>query len=461
MLWVAPSPLARDQIARDLAGSTPCPRVWCWDQVWANIASASADPAPARLSPAGIRAVLAEAIQRGRETDILGPLGAAVDQPGWQKRTLAQFAAWIRAERSPAAPPPGRSAAEVAQWLLFGHFSETLADIGARTPEGWAAWASRQLVDHPPPGWRDLSRTLIVVVEPVAPALAVRRVLTAWAERAAGLIVTLPFDPEPALSEVYAAVEPTRRFCLGLGLTEQAVADDPGSTDLDRELFRADSHLRPRLDGSGLQILGGPKGEGQALLIARLVRTALEAGVAPDDILILVPREDDDVATIRLVLASWDIPVAPGPTRRLATTPAITALRLVLRLSVEDWDVATLARLLRHNAIGWEGLGLSDPFRRFEAAATLTATRVYRNRDRLRKSLIATINKPRSKLQGGAHQTALEALNRISDKVDKLTFSGPWRGPRRSAPRVGWPSRPGCECPCSALGRDRRPWLGA
>ncbi len=161
------------------------------------------------------------------------------------------------------------------------------------------------------------------------------------------------------------------------GFIEEPVPGDPGVPDeLDRELFRADAHLRPALSGAGLQILGGPRGEGQALLIARRVRAALAAGVDPDDVLILVPREDDDVATIRATLATWGIPVAPGPTRRLATFPAVAALRLALRLPVEGWEVATLARLLRNGAIAWSRLDLGDPYRRFEVAAAVCATRV-------------------------------------------------------------------------------------
>ena len=371
--------------------------------------------------------MLAEAIQRGRETDVLGPLIAAVDQPGWQRRTLVQFATWTRNERRPEGPPPGKGRAEVAQWALFGHFNEVLSDIRARTPEGWAHWASSRLGTAPPPPWRDLSRTLLVIVEPVAPSPAVRRALEVWNERAGGLIVTLPYEAESALSEVYAAVEPTRRYFLDQGLGEEVVSTSTGPTTLDRELFRADAHRRPPLSGAGLQILGGPKGEGQALLIAERVRAGLAAGMTPVEILILVPREDDDAATIRSVLASWQIPVAPGPTRRLATSPAVAALRLVLRLSVEDWDVATLARLLRHGAVSWDKLGLGDTNRRFEVAAAITATRIYRNRIRLRKALERGLAEPRSKAHGETHESAREVLKRIADRLDPLVRSVPWR----------------------------------
>jgi len=383
------------------------------------------------LSPAGVRATLLEAIQRARETDVLGPLGVAVDQPGFQARTLAQFASWIRNERRPEGPLPGKSPSEAAQWALFRLFAETLDDIDARTPEGWAVWASRRLVEQPPTGWRDLGRTLIAVVEPVAPTPAIRRAMDYFHAWAGAVVITLPYDPEPALAEVYAAVDPTRRFFLDKAFSEQTFDNRPnpsGLTQIDRELFRADAHLGPRLSGVGLQVLGGPRGEGQALLVARRVLEAIEAGTSPDDVLVLVPREDDDVALIRSTLASWGIPVAPGPIRRLATTPAVSALRLLIRLPVDGWEVAGLSRLLRNGALDWAKLDLVDPFRRFEVAAAVCSTRVYRNRDKLLKALDRIIDeaKPGTN-QGQIQKVARDAIGRISKAVDPVVRSSPWR----------------------------------
>ena len=372
--------------------------------------------------------MLGEAIEQARETDTLGPLRAAVERPGLRRRLLGRFATWTRLERSPHAPPPGNGPVEAAEWALFGHFTATLADIHAQTPEGWATWASRILVESPPPGWRNLPDTFVALVEPVAPDPAVRRVVEHWAARAGGLVVSLPFDPEPALGEVYAAVEPTRRFFLDLGFAEEPVPDSPGLTALDRELFRADAHQRPPLSDDGMRILGGPKGDGQALLIARAVREALQAGTSPDEVLILVPREDEDVATIRAILRSWRIPVAPGPAGRLATDPAVAALRLVLGLTVRDWEVATFTRLLRHGAIGWDRLGLGDPFARFEVAAALNATRIYRDRDRLRSALERAIAQAKPTAPNKPHLEAARAtLDRLAALIDPAIRPGAWR----------------------------------
>ena len=378
-----------------------------------------------------MRAALLEAIQRAREADVLGPLLAAVEQPGFHRRLLGRFAAWIRQERPADGPAPGRGPSEVAQWALFRRFAETLLDIDARTPEGFAAWASARLVEAPPPGWRDLGRCVVGLIEPVDPTPAVRRALAYLQDRAGAMVATLPHDPEPALAELYAAVEPTRRLFLDLGFAEEAVPDRPdaphGLVQLDRELFRADAHLRPKLEASGLEVLGGPKGDGLALLVARRVASALGEGVEPDDVLILTPAEDDDAASIRATLASWGLPVAPGPTRRPATTPAIAALRLAIRLPVEGYETATLARLLRHGAVDWDRLDL-DGHRRFEAAAALVATRVYRDRDRLRRALDRARNEvdPKSR-QFDLLVMTRGVLDRIADRVDRAARPGPYR----------------------------------
>ena len=371
--------------------------------------------------------MLGEAIQRARETDTLGPLRAAVEQPGLRRRLLARFATWTRQERSPLGPAPSEGPVEAAEWTLFGHFAATLAEIHARDPEGWAGWASRVLIEQPLPGWRNLADLVVALVEPVALTPAVRRVVEHWSAHAGGVVVSLPFDPEPTLGEVYAAVEPTRRFFLDHGFAEEPVPDPPGLTTLDRELFRLDGHQRPPLLDDGMRILGGPKGDGQALLIARAVRDALDAGTSPDAILILVPREDEDVATIRAVLASWRIPVAPGPAGRLATDPAVAALRLVLGVSIKDWEVAILTRLLRHGAIGWDQLGLGDPFARFEVAAALHATRVYRDRDRLRSALDRALAQTKPPAPKPHLEAARATLDRLVELVDPVTRPGSWR----------------------------------
>src|SRR5262245_16300218 len=66
--WIVPSALARDRWIRELTLRRRAAiglRVWCWDDAWRSVASGRAD-APARLSAAGVRAVISEAIARER-----------------------------------------------------------------------------------------------------------------------------------------------------------------------------------------------------------------------------------------------------------------------------------------------------------------------------------------------------------------------------------------------------------
>ncbi len=354
-------------------------------------------------------------------------MDAAVGFPGYRHHLLDRFAAWTRDERKPNGPPPGGSPVESEEWALFGHYRATLAGLDAEDPEGWAVWASRELVKAPPPGFRRLGH--VVAIDPVAPGRAVRRVLDYCHGRVKSMLVTLPFDPDPALAELYAAVEPRRLQLLEAGFVEEPVG--PGTFDfrdhrfgaIERELFRSDAHLRPRLDLGGLKILGGPRGEGLGLLIAREVRAELESGRHPEDILILVPRMDEDAELVRATLRAWGLPVAAGPGRRLSTSPAVSALRLAIRLPAEGWDVATLTRLLRNVQVRWaDGPG----FARFEAASAIRATRVFRDRDHLRKALARPVEGDGRKDDRGA-EAARAALERLSALIDPLARPGRWR----------------------------------
>src|SRR4051812_22727102 len=165
-LWLVPSPLCRDQVSRALAmatkGAASNHRVWCWDDVWKATAAGHADP-PARLSAAGLRAVLAEAIERARAGGDLASIGPALGFPGYRRQVLDRFAGWTRDERPVEAAPPDDSPAGRDEWALFGFYRATLADLrskdshhraGAQDPDGWAAWASRELIRKPPPELR-------------------------------------------------------------------------------------------------------------------------------------------------------------------------------------------------------------------------------------------------------------------------------------------------------------------
>ena len=270
----------------------------------------------------------------------------------------------------------------------------------------------------------------VVAIDPIGPTKAMNRVLDSCRARSRSMLVTLPFDPDPALAELYATVEPVRQRFLGQGFVEESTG--PTGLDLrrhgfeaiERELFRSDGHLRPRLAIGDCKILGGPRGEGVALLIAREVASELKNGRHPDEILILVPRLDDDSELIRATLRTWDLPVATGPGRRLSTVPAVSALRLAIRLPVDDWDVATLVRLLRNGQIRW---GDDPAFARFEAAWAIRATRVFRDRATLRRALERPAQGDEARKDSRDVMAARAALDRLSASIDPVARPGRWR----------------------------------
>ena len=352
-----------------------------------------------------------------------------MEWPGYRRRLLDRFAAWTSEERPLDRPAPSDPAVDREEWAIFGHYRAILGEIGAQDDEGFAAWASRALLKQPPP---ELARPgHVVAIEPDPPSRAGWRLLEACHDRARSMTVTLPFDPEPALAELYAGVEPARRRFLEWGFAEEPEASEgfsfrpPGLDYIERELFRADVFARPKLHRpGGLKILGGPRGEGLGLLVAREVAGRIEAGTRPEEILILVPRLDEDAERIREALASWGLPVAAGGGLRLASVPAVSALRLAIRLPSERWETSDLVRLLRNGQVRWDGGLLGTEFGPFEAASAIRATRVYRDRDKIRHALAAGLDRRQGRDR--PILAALEAIDHLSARLDPAARAGPW-----------------------------------
>ncbi|WP_435022362.1 PD-(D/E)XK nuclease family protein [Tundrisphaera sp. TA3] len=423
--------MARDQVSRSLAiaakGAITRHRVWCWDDAWKAMALAHAEP-PARLSDAGLRAVLAEAIERCRADGGLAAIGRSLSFAGYRRQLLDRFAGWGRLERSPAAPPVEDSATGRDEWHLYGHYRGVLADLEAVDRAGWAAWASREIARSAPPGLRKPG--MVVVLDPVDPGRAGWRVLDHCQKVAKGMLVLLPYSDEPTMVEPYAGPASSRQRFLDWGFQEATAHQDwfrpAGLKTIELEVFRPDAHARPKVrlgPDSGLRILGGPRGEGLALLVARQVRAELERGVEPDQILILVPRPDSDAELIRSTLRSWGLPAADPPVARLAAVPALAALRRAMRLPVEGWDMASLSRLLRNGRIDW-GDAEASAFARFEAASAIRATRVFRDRAMLLRALERP--SPGAAERPGAKE-ARALVERLSTLIDPLARTGPWR----------------------------------
>ncbi len=384
------------------------------------------DP-PARLSPAALGAVLAEAIERARDGGALSVLDRSVDFPGYRRQLLGRFASWTRSERHPnrAAPEAGEAGAE--EWALFGHYRSVLEALNAEDAAGWAARASKalgacQAVRRP---------GHVVVIDPVEPTRARLRLLDHLEARSRSMLATLPFEADPGLAELYSTTEAARARFLERGFVEEAVG--PGSLGLsghrfgpiERDLFRLDAHTRAPLRVDDLKILGAPRGEGVGLLVAREVLDQLDRGRHPEEILILAPRVDEDAETVRAVLRSWGLPVAPAPPTRLAAVPAVSALRQAARLPVDDWEAGALGRLLRNGQVRWAEAGTEGDLARFEAASAIRSTRVYRRLEPLRQALRRSSEGDRP-VEARNALAALGAVERLANLLGPIARAGAW-----------------------------------
>jgi ATP-dependent helicase/nuclease subunit B len=234
---------------------------------------------------------------------------------------------------------------------------------------------------------------VVTVLDPEDDIPAVRRVLAVFETKARAVRVALALDGNPALGEVFGAIEPLRARRLGHGYTETIVQPDllrpAGLAAVEASLFRDDAHRLPRLTSAkGLRILGAPQGEGTGMAVAREVKRRLEAGFAPEDLLLLVRRWDEDAEVVLGVLQSWELPVtAPCRPRRLAREPAVSALRLALELPVDGWEASTVIRLLRHGRFRPDWPEIRSPDLPARAAAAIRDRRVFRGLDALRAAL--------------------------------------------------------------------------
>lgn len=377
------------------------------------------------LSSAASRAALGAAIAEARGAGALAEVAGVIDWPGFRRRLAARIGAWTREERSPDAAPPGDDPARRAQWAIFGRYRAVLRRLGAEDKDGLAVWASRTLSREPPTSWAEPGT--IVFLEPALDTRAAWRVVELARTRARSVELTLAFDPEPALSDVYSETAGVRRRLLERGFVETAVPSPTGRPaglcDVAHELFRADAHTRSRLvDTSGLRVLGAPEGEGTALILAREVRRLLDAGANPESILVLFRSWDADADLVREMLRSWGLPVSARRSRPLAALPAVAALRLAMNLPVDHWETAPLVQLLRNGQVrpAWSAGG--GPHALPAVASAIRATRVFRGLQPLLSALARHADDAR--FRPGFSPS--EVVARLADSIEPLNEPRSW-----------------------------------
>ena len=432
-LWIAPTPLARDQVVRALGLRLKVARdlrAWCWEDLWTAVRDASSR-GPARLSDAAARAALGEAIAQARRDGALREVAEVVDWPGFRRRLRARIAAWTRAERPIEATAPGPEPVRRAQWAIFVRYRAILQRLDAEDAEGLAVWASKALVTTPPATFRKLGA--VTFLDPSLESPAAWRVLEHAHRRARSVRVALAHDPDPALAEVFAEAAAIRERLLAWGFDETRVEPDlfrpAGLRDVERELFRVDSHRRERLKAAdGLAVLGAPEGEGVGLVIAREVKKLLDRGTDPEEILVLFRHWDEAAALVLETLRAWGLPAAAEVPRPLSSEPALAALRLAMNLPVEEWEVEPLIRLLRNGQLRPDWPENAAPDALPIAASVLRSTRAFRGLEAIGMALDRAIGEHRKEPRKAERiRLARAVVDRLGRAIEPLDQPRPWR----------------------------------
>ncbi|MGC8639054.1 MAG: PD-(D/E)XK nuclease family protein [Isosphaeraceae bacterium] len=488
-LWITPTPLARDQVTRELTLRSPhrgpASEVFCWGDLW-RMVRREAEDGPVWLSRTAARAVFDEAINQARKQGRCTAIERVIGLAGYQRRLARRFQFWTLAERKPRRDRDrGRDAGnpvELAEEAVFELYRAILEQLGADDEAGMMVWASKRLAKSPrfwapsgdsgpvvfldfghprPPHWRILERALKT-------------------ERA--VHVALCHDPDPALAEVYLTTESIRASLVEKGLVETrlepAASRPEGLRQTERLLFRNPTPAPAAItEAAGLSVRGAPQGDGVARILAREVRDRLGRGVAPEEILIVTRHWSDEAELTLEMLRAWDIPAHAELPRPLRGEPAAAALKLAASIPLEDWETELIISLLRHGQFqpDWPAV---DRISLARAASAIKSTSVFRGSAQLLAGLDRLESPPgQSRVKPQIVAAARDIAGRLIQALSSLDQSRPWSGQvselRRLALELGldrgeppalealWDALDDQTDMLERLDRDREPWSWA
>lgn len=348
-----------------------------------------AEDGPAWLSPTAARVVLDEAVEQAVAQGLAAAIERVVPFAGYRRRLAGRFRSWTLFERSidSARGRARESPIDAAEETVFELYRELLDSLGAEDEAGMAVWASKRLA-RSPRFWSPSGETsALVFLDFDDPLPAHWRLLNRAVKTERAVHVTLSYDADPALKEVYHATEPLRARLLELGFLERPVEPAAGRPEglrqVERSLFQSDGvTAEPITSAAGLTVRGAPEIEGESRTLAREIRERLERGVAPEEILVLFRHWDETADVMLEMLHAWEIPAAADFPRSLRGDPAAAALRLAASIPIEDWETELVIRLLRHGQFhpAWPA---ADRLSLARAASTVRKTYVFRGADQL------------------------------------------------------------------------------
>lgn len=433
-LWVVPTAAARDLLIGRLPrlGLDPFGHhVVSWADFWEQ-SRPERGSVPELLPEAALRAVRREITRRAEAEGQLRTLGEVARSAGFQRRLQSRFAAWTREERNPrAGPPEGADAVTRDEWTLYRAYRAALRSLDGEDREGAIVRASKHLGDTTPARIRDAQAVLVLGLRRLDPPT--RRALAFLNARAGFLAVGVAIDPDRL--DLDEAGWDIREALDAEGFEEEPEGDGPPRPaalgHLARSLFLDDEPPPPYDRTDGLSALVAPEGEPMARAIAGRVRSWLDGGARPEEILVLFRRQGPAIDELRRALGDRDVAVASPAAGSLATDPAVAALLLAMSIPDEEWDAQRLCRLLRNGLVRPELPAIEAPHALATAAATIRDLRVFRDRDRLRTALERQVaadqpgetDDPRKVARA---RTALAVFHKVASLLAAAARPGTW-----------------------------------
>ena len=276
-LWLAPSPMARDQVRRELAIRSsrpgPGPRVWCWSDLWKTVRG-ELEGGRVCLSAGAAGAVFGEAVRQARQAGELRAIASVIDWPGYRRQLRERLAEWTANEKRLRDPAPDNPVA-AAEWAVFVRYRTVLRELDAEDAAGFAVWVARRL--SPPPA--SLSAfDQVTFLDWEAPSRAQWRILEHAAGRRGRSASRSPTRPA-RLRPFYEATAKVRDRLRELGFDEVPVQQPDiwrpaGLRAVERALFRQDFPGHSP-GGAGVSVT-------QGLTIRGALRARASAGSWPE-----------------------------------------------------------------------------------------------------------------------------------------------------------------------------------